>query len=205
MPTPASAQLAIIDAVGVAPLIVIGVAVLVVLAWFIGTYNGFVRFRQHVTESWSNVDTELQRRYDLIPNLVSVCKGYAKHEADVFERVTQARAAAMNEQGGVGPQSQRETELTGSLGRLLAVSEDYPELKASQNFLELQRELANTEDRIQAARRFYNANVRDLNTRVDSLPSNLVAKAFGFTRAEYFELTTSAARSTPNVSASPGV
>ncbi|MEM1446111.1 MAG: LemA family protein [Planctomycetota bacterium] len=184
------------------PLIVIGVLLLVVLTWFIGTYNGFVRFRQHVAESWSNVDTELQRRYDLIPNLVSVCKGYAKHEADVFERVTQARAAAMNEQGGVGPQAQRETELTGSLGRLLAVSEAYPDLKASENFLELQRELANTEDRIQAARRFYNANVRDLNTRVDSLPSNLVAKAFSFERAEYFELTTTAARSAPQVSVS---
>ncbi|MEM8494134.1 MAG: LemA family protein [Planctomycetota bacterium] len=181
-------------------LIVVGVVGLVLLAWFIGTFNGLVRFRQHVTESWSNVDTELQRRYDLIPNLVGVCKGYAKHEAEVFERVTKARAAAMDEQGGVGPQAQRETELSGSLGRLLAVSEAYPDLKASENFLELQRELANTEDRIQAARRFYNANVRDLNTRVDSFPSNLVAKAFSFDRAEYFELTTTAAQSVPQVS-----
>lgn len=180
-------------------LIVVGAVVLVVLAWLIGTYNGLVRLKQHVTESWSNVDTELQRRYDLVPNLVEVCKGYATHERETFEQVTQARAAAMSEQGGVAPQAQRENELTGSLQRLLAVSEAYPELKASDHFLELQRELANTEDRIQAARRFYNANVRDLNTRVQSFPSNLVAGAFGFEVADYFEITTAAARSAPGV------
>ena len=195
-------QLTFIEHFGVAPVIIVGLLLLVALAWFIGTYNGFVRFRQHCTESWSNVDTELQRRYDLIPNLVSVCKGYAKHEADVFERVTAARTAAMNEHGGVGPQAQRETELSGSLGRLLAVSEAYPELQASTNFVELQRELANTEDRIQASRRFYNANVRDLNTRVQSFPSNLVALAFRFEQAEYFELTSATARAAPRVSTS---
>ncbi len=180
-------------------LIAIGVVLLALLAWLIGTYNGFVRLRNHVTESWSNVDTELQRRYDLVPNLVAVCKGYAAHERETFEAVTRARAAAIAEAGGVNPQAQRENELTGSLQRLLAVSERYPELKAAENFLELQRELANTEDRIQAARRFYNANVRDLNTRVDSFPSNLIAGVFGFARAEYFEVTTAAARSASTV------
>ncbi len=181
-------------------LIPLGVVLLVVLAWLIGTYNGLVRLKQHVTESWSNVDTELQRRYELVPNLVAVCKGYASHERETFEAVTQARAAAIAEQGGVASQAQRENELTGTLQRLLAVSEAYPELKASDHFLELQRELANTEDRIQAARRFFNANVRDLNTRVQSFPSNVVANTFGFKNADYFEVTTAAARSAVDVS-----
>lgn len=185
-------------------LIVVGVVGLIVVAWLIGTFNGLVRLRQHTTESWSNVDTELQRRYDLIPNLVEVCKGYAAHEGEVFERVTAARTAAIAEQGGVAPQAQRENDLTGTLGRLLAVSEGYPELKASQNFLELQHELANTEDRIQAARRFYNANVRDLNTRVQSVPSNLVASTFGFTTADYFEVSTASAREAAAVDLSHG-
>ncbi len=198
--TPIANQLAFLETLGVMPLVVIGIVLLVVLAWFIGTYNGFVRFRQHCTESWSNVDTELQRRYDLVPNLVSVCKGYATHEAEVFDRVTQARAAAMAEQGGVASQAKRETELSGSIGRLLAVSEAYPELQAATNFLELQRELANTEDRIQAARRFYNANVRDLNTRVQSFPSNLVAALFKFALADYFEVSTATAQHAPPVS-----
>ena len=180
-------------------LIIGGVILVVVLIWLISTYNGLVRLRQHITESWSNVDTELQRRYDLIPNLVSVCKGYAAHERDVFERVTQARAEAIAEHGGVTPQARRENELTGSLNRLLAVSEAYPELKASENFLSLQKELANTEDRIQAARRCYNANVRDLNTRVQAFPSNLVANMFGFTTEDYFEVSTALAKQAPDV------
>jgi LemA protein len=194
-----SATFGFIETLGVVPLVVVGVAGLLVLGWFIGTYNGFVRLRQHVAESWFNVDTELQRRYDLIPNLVRVCRGYATHEQTVFEQVTEARAAAIQEQGGVTPQARREDALSGLLGRLLAVSEAYPDLKASDHFLELQRELANTEDRIQAARRFYNANVRDLNRRVESIPSNLVAKAIGIERAAYFEIRHESARAAPAV------
>ena len=181
-------------------LIGVGALALIVLVWLIATYNGFVRFKQHVAESWSNVDTELQRRYDLVPNLVEVCKGYATHENETFTRVAHARAAAISENAGVQSQAQRENELTGSLQRLLAIAEDYPDLKASDHFLKLQHELSNTEDRIQAARRFYNANVRDLNTRVRSVPSNLIAKLFNFPQGDYFEITTPDARAAPQVS-----
>ncbi|MEM8738662.1 MAG: LemA family protein [Planctomycetota bacterium] len=177
-----------------AGLIIAGILGVVFLAWLIGTYNGLVRLRTHVRESWSGIDTELQRRYALIPNLVEVCKGYAAHEQTVFTQVTRARALAVAESGGVAPQAQREDALTGSLRSLLAVGEAYPELRASEHFLALQQELANTEDRLQAARRFYNANVRDLNTRVQQVPSNLVASAFGFRSAEYFQLQTASAR-----------
>jgi LemA protein len=162
-------------------------AVVVILLWFLGTYNGLVRLRNHVKESWSDVDTELKRRHDLIPNLVETVKGYARHERDVFDRVTAARSRAMSHRGSVAAQAADEAALGGSLKGLLAVAEGYPDLKANRNFLELQRELANTEDRIQAARRFYNANVRDLNNRVERVPSNLVATMGNFAKAEFFE------------------
>lgn len=181
----------------------VGVPTLFILIWFIGTYNGLVRLRNHVDESWSGIDTELKRRHDLIPNLVEVCKGYADHERTVFEQVTRARAEAVaasdSPTNGAATQARKENALSGSLGSLLAVSEAYPELKASEHFLALQRQLSNTEDRIQAARRFYNANVRDLNTRVESVPSNLVASTFGFGPAEFFEIEHVAVRAAPQV------
>ena len=183
---------------------VIAAAVLlfVVLVWAITTYNGLVGLRQHVAESWSTIDTELKRRHDLIPNLVEVCRGYAAHEQSVFEQVAWARGAAIDAAApAVAPVDQARTEsaLTGSLRTLFAVSEGYPELRASDHFLALQHELAVTEDRIQAARRFYNANVRDLNTRVEQVPSNIVAGMFDFEPADYFEIDQASVRAAPVV------
>lgn len=171
-----------------AGLVILAVIVVLPGLWLIGTYNGFVRLRQHVKESWSGIDTELKRRYDLIPNLIEVCKGYAAHEKTVFDQVTRARSEAIAEQGGVGAQARQEDGLVRGLGSLLAVAEAYPELKASEHFLSLQRELTNTEDRIQAARRFYNANVRDLNTRCQVFPASIVANMFSIQQAEFFEI-----------------
>lgn len=164
------------------------------LGWFIVTYNALVRLRQQVDESWSGIDTELRRRYDLIPNLVDAVKGYAAHEGRVLEAVVLARDRAANSGGTPGEQAVQERELTASVDRLLAVAEGYPDLKASAHFLQLQHELANTEDRIQAARRFFNANVRDLNTRVAVFPSNLVASMAGFRAVEFFEVEKAAVR-----------
>jgi LemA protein len=164
----------------------------------IGTYNALVRMRQHVRESWSAIDTELKRRYDLIPNLVETVKGYAAHEKETLDAVIQARTRAVASTGSPGQQAADETPLVQALGRLFAVAESYPDLKANQNFLELQRELGNTEDRIQAARRFYNANVRELNTRIEVFPSNLIASMFRFQKEEFFEIE-EMARETPKV------
>jgi LemA protein len=175
------------------PYVIIGGVVLIV-GWIIVMYNALVRLRQHCRESWSGIDTELKRRYDLIPNLVETVQGYAAHERETLAAVTEARARAMASLGSPGSQAADEKRLVAGLDRLLAVSERYPALKASENFLALQNELANTEDRIQAARRFYNANVRDLNTRVESFPSNLIASAFGFALEEYFEVEASKVR-----------
>jgi LemA protein len=152
------------------------------------SYNRFVEQRQLVRDSWANVDTELQRRADLVPNLVRTVQGHAAHERAVLEAVTDARARAVTEHVGVDDRAADEAELARTLRSLFAVAEGYPELRAAGPFLELQRELALTEDRIQAARRFYNANVRDLNRRVESVPSNLVASAFGFRAEAYFEV-----------------
>jgi LemA protein len=181
------------------PYVILGFVVLVV-GWIVVMYNALVRLRQHCRESWSGIDTELKRRYDLIPNLVETVKGYAAHEKEVLTAVTEARARAVASTGSPGAQAADEQRLVTGLDRLLAVSERYPDLKASDNFLALQRELANTEDRIQAARRFYNANVRDLNTRVESFPSNLIASAFGFVQEEYFEVEASKVREVVPVS-----
>ncbi len=180
-------------------LIGIGVVILVVVLWAIGAYNGLVRLRNLVQEAWHQIDTELQRRHDLIPNLVETVKGYAAHERATFEAVTQARAAASNP--GMSPAEQARTEnvLTQALGRLFAVAEQYPDLMASQNFMQLQNELTNTEDRVAAGRRFYNANVRELNTRVETFPISIIANMFGFTRAEYFETEDPSARQAPTV------
>ncbi len=168
------------------------------LLFGVGTYNTLVRFRQRVRESWSAIDTELKRRYDLIPNLVETVKGYASHERETLDAVIQARARAVGSTGSPGEQAADEVPLVRALGRLFAVAEAYPDLKANQNFLELQRQLQNTEDRIQAARRFYNANVRELNMRVEVFPSNLIASMFGFQQDEFFEIE-ELAREVPQV------
>ena len=170
------------------PLLFVGVPILIVLIWLIGTWNGLVRLRNHCDESWSGIDTELKRRHDLIPNLVEVVKGYAKHERETFEAVVAARTLAQSEMGTPSQQADAENGLVRALRGLFFVSESYPDLKASENFLSLQRQLSNTEDRIQSARRFYNANVRDMNNRVESFPSSIVAGMGGFRRREFFEV-----------------
>ncbi|MEX2315874.1 MAG: LemA family protein, partial [Pirellulales bacterium] len=148
---------------------------------------------------WADIDTELRRRYDLIPNLIETVKGYATHERDVLERVVEARNRAVANQGSPASQAQDENVLTASLRQLFALAESYPDLKANQNFLQLQTELANTEDRLQRSRRFYNANVRDLNNRLEVFPSNMVAQMFAFRAAEYFEIDDPAVRAAPVV------
>jgi LemA protein len=173
--------------------------VVVILLWVAVNYNLLIRIRQQVRESWSGIDTELKRRYDLVPNLVETVKGYAAHEKQVLTRVTEARAAAQASTGSPGSQAKDEEQLVESMRRLLAVAEDYPDLKASEHYLALQQELANTEDRIQAARRFYNGNVRDLNTRIEVFPSNLIASLFSFAKEEYFEVESSVIRQVVDV------
>ena len=170
----------------------------VVLIYIIGTYNALVRLRQHVRESWSDIDTELKRRYDLIPNLVETVKGYAAHERETLDAVIEARARAVASTGTPDSQARDEGMLVSTLRQLFAVVEAYPQLKANQNFLHLQEELVITEDRIQAVRRFYNGNVRDLNTRVAVFPSNLIASVFGIGPEEFFEVT-EAVRTVPKV------
>jgi LemA protein len=158
------------------------------LLWAIAAYNGFVRLRNHCNEAWSNIETELKRRYNLIPNLVETVKGYAAHERQLLTELTKAREACVRDEGTPAHQAATETEMVRRLGAVLARIENYPELKADQNFLALQRELSLTEDRIQAARRFYNANVRENNNKVQSFPSNLIASAFNFPLRDFFEV-----------------
>jgi LemA protein len=167
--------------------IVLGIVVLVVVFGIV-SYNRFVSQRQLIKDAWANIDTELRRRYDLIPNLVETVRGYASHERETFENVTRARAAATAATGSPAAQAAAEGPLVAALRQLLAVAEAYPDLKANQNFLALQQELANTEDRLQTARRFYNANVRDYNERVKQFPSGVVASMFNFEEEEYFEV-----------------
>ena len=166
--------------------IVLGVLGLLVL-WVIFAYNRFVTLVQRAKEAWADIDGQLKRRYDLIPNLVETVRGYMKHEAGTLEKVTAARAAAMDA-GGVAEKGKAENFLSETLKSLFAVAEAYPDLKANTNFLELQRELSDTENKIQAARRFYNTNVRDLNTAVQTFPNNIIAGMFRFTEREFFEL-----------------
>ena len=165
--------------------IVVGAVVVLALAVVV-LYNGLVGLRNRIDGAWSQIDVQLQRRYDLIPNLVETVKGYATHEKGVFEAVTQARAAAIGAQG-VAQQAQAENMVTSALKSLFAVAEAYPDLKANQNFLALQEELAGTEGRIAYARQFYNDSVQAYNTRIQSVPSNVIARSFGFTEREYFE------------------
>jgi LemA protein len=167
-------------------LIILAVIVVIIL-WFVFSYNGFVALRNRAKEAWADIDVQLKRRYDLIPNIVNTVKGYAAHESTAFEKVTQARAAAMGAQG-LADKAKAEDTLSGTLKSLFAVAEAYPELKANQNFLALQTELSDTENKIQAARRFYNGNVRDLNTKIESFPSNIIANSFHFEKMEFFEL-----------------
>lgn len=164
--------------------------IIIVLAllifWVIAMYNGLITLKNRTDEAWSDIDVQTKRRYDLIPNLVETVKGITKQEQTVFTDVTKARSAAMNAQG-VEQKAQAENTLSGTLKSLFAVAEAYPDLKSSQNFLQLQGELTDTEDKIQAARRFYNANVRDLNTKIESFPTNIFAGMLHFTKREFFE------------------
>ena len=174
------------------------VILVVVFLWAVGTYNALVRLKNRAKEAWADIDVQLKRRYNLIPNLVETVKGYATHEREVFEKVTEARSRAMGATS-VKERQEAENALSSTLKTLFAVSEGYPELKASQNFLELQRELRDTEDNVQAARRFYNSNVRDMNIRVESFPANLIASMLGFKKMELFELEEAEAREAPKV------
>ncbi|MCL5666648.1 MAG: LemA family protein [Patescibacteria group bacterium] len=166
----------------------IAIIVIVVLAIIaVALYNGLVSSRNRVDEAWSDIEVQLKRRYDLIPNIVSTVKGYAAHESGVFDRVTQARAAAMGA-SNMQEKLKDENTLSGALKNLFAVAEAYPDLKANQNFLQLQAELTDTEDKIQAARRFYNGNVRDYNTKIQQFPGNIFAPMGGFTKREFFDI-----------------
>jgi LemA protein len=166
--------------------IILGIVVLLAL-YVVVLFNGLVRLRNRVSEAWSDIDVQLKRRYDLIPNLINTVKGYAAHETSVFEKVTAARASAM-QAGTAADKAQAENMLSETLKSLFAVAEAYPDLKANQNFLELQRELSDTENKIQASRRFYNGNVLELNNKIDMFPSNIIAGMFNFTKREFFEV-----------------
>ncbi len=166
--------------------IIIGIIVLIGLFLW-GTYNALVTLRIRVDEAWSDITVQLKRRVDLIPNLIETVKGYAAHEKGVFQAVTEARTSVMSAKG-VADTAKAENQFEGALKSLFAVAEAYPDLKASQNFMELQRELVDTEDKIQASRRFYNSGVRDLNTKIDIFPNNIFAKMLGFVKKEFFEV-----------------
>ncbi len=175
------------------PVIIILFILAILVLWIIFAYNSFVRLINRAKEAWADIDVQLKRRYDLIPNLVNTVKGYAKHEAGAFENVTKARSAAMGA-GNIAEKGRAENMLTDALKSIFAVAEAYPDLKANQNFLELQKELSDTENKIQAARRFYNTNVRDLNTKIESFPSNIIASFFKFAKMEFFQLEEEAAK-----------
>lgn len=170
-------------------LLVVGLLIL----WVVLAFNGLIRLRFRVRESWSDIEVQLKRRFDLIPNLVEAVKGYMTHEKDVFEKIANARAQSLSATGHA-EKGAAEGELTATLKTLFAVSENYPDLKANANFIELQRELSDTENKIQAARRFYNGNVMAYNTRIHVFPSNVIAKLFRFTIEEFFQLENDAAK-----------
>lgn len=161
------------------------IIIAIIILWLISVYNGLIRRRYRVREAWADIEVQLKRRWDLIPNLVNAVKGYATHEQSTFDRITEARAKSI---AGGGHDAGAENILTQALKSVFAVAENYPDLKANQNFLELQRDLTDTENKIQAARRFYNTNVRDYNTAIDSFPTNLVAKSFGFKGDKLFDI-----------------
>ena len=169
---------------------------IVFVVWLASIYNGLVILRNRVREAWSDIEVQLKRRYDLIPNLVETVKGYAKHEREAFENVTRARAEALRG-GSPHEQAAKENMLTGALKSIFALAEAYPDLKANTNFLELQRELSDTENKIQAARRFFNSNVLGLNNGIETFPSNLIAGSFGFKQEEFFDLDETPAQREP--------
>ena len=180
--------------------IILGILAVLILA-FVVIYNGLVRLRNQVKNAWAQIDVQLKRRYDLIPNLVETVKGYAKHERETFESVTNARNLAQKLSGSsVGARAKAESELSSALGRLLAVVENYPDLKANQNFLALQEELTSTENKISFSRQFYNDSVLRLNNQIQMFPSNMVAGMTGFKAEEFFEVTVAAEREAPKVS-----
>jgi len=172
---------------------IVGVAIL----WVVVTYNRFITFKNRTTEAWADIDVQLKRRYDLIPNLINTVKGYAAHEAQTLEKVTEARTAAMQTTGASPEHAQAENMLTGALKSVFALSESYPDLKANTNFLELQKELSDTENKIQAARRFYNANVRDFATALQVFPANIIGNMFSFATPEFFEIAEGSVESQP--------
>ncbi len=169
------------------PITIILIIIVVIAAWAVFAYNGFIQLINRTKEAWADIDVQLKRRYNLIPNLIEAVKGYVAHEKETLQKVTEARTNAMGA-GTMAEHGQAEAALSGSLMSLFAVAENYPDLKANQNFLDLQNELSDTENKIQAARRFYNTNVRDLNTKVDSFPPNIIAKMFNFKKSDFFEL-----------------
>jgi LemA protein len=173
--------------------------ILLLAIWIIVMYNNLVRLRLHVRDSWSAIETELKRRYDLIPNLVETVRGYAQHEKKTLSDVIEARNRAVSSTGSPQAQAKDENALIGCLRQLFALAENYPNLKANENFLNLQQELSNTEDRIQASRRFYNGNVREYNTMIAVFPSNIIAGTFGFGPEEFFEVEDAAVRNAPQV------
>jgi len=183
------------------PLTIILILLLLLFLWIVLSYNRLVTLRNRAKEAWADIDVQLKRRHDLIPNLVETVKGYAAHEKEVFEKVTEARTKAMGarESGDLKKMAEAENYLAQTLKTLFAVAENYPDLKASQNFLELQRELTDTEDKIMYARRFYNANVRDLNIAIESFPTNIVASIFGFKKMDLFEIGAPEEREVPKV------
>jgi LemA protein len=180
-------------------LIVIAVIVVLLVIYLIATYNGLISLRNRTEEAFSDIETQLKRRHDLIPNLIETVKGYAAHERQTFDAVTQARTNAVNAQGPA-QSAQAEGMLGQALGRLFAVAEAYPDLKANENFLQLQNELTDTEDKIQASRRFYNMNVRDLNIKIQQFPSNIVANMAHITEHEFFEIENEEEKNVPQVS-----
>lgn len=179
--------------------IIVLVLVVVLVLWVVGMYNRLVRLRNQVRNAWSQIDVQLKRRHDLIPNLVETAKGYMQHERETFEAITNARARAM-EAESVGETAQAESQLQGALSRFNLVVENYPDLKANQNFLSLQEELTSTENKVGFSRQFYNDQVMQFNNRVESVPTNFVANMFNFEKGEFFELETPAERNVPKVS-----
>lgn len=181
--------------------IIVGVVVVLVALWLFVTYNGLVKLRNQTKNAWAQIDVQLKRRHDLIPNLVETVKGYAAHERQTFEEVTQARNVAVSAIGkGVGEQAKAEGGLSGALSRLLAVAEQYPNLKANENFLALQEQLSSTENKIAFSRQFYNDSVLNYNNKIQMAPSNIVAGMFGFKTGEFFEVTAPEEKEAPKVS-----
>jgi LemA protein len=180
-------------------LIIIAVVVLIPLIWLIANYNRMARLRQHIKESWSDIDVEMKRRYELVPNLVETVKGYTRHERETLQSIIDLRNKAMDNHGSASSQAADESALMMGVKRIFAIAEAYPDLKANASFLSLQQELANTEDRIAAARRFFNGNIREMNQLCQTFPTNLIASMFGFHSGEFFQLDSSAERVVPRV------